>query len=724
MRLSAQRLSLIVALSALAGTAHASAPEIIRAREGVLNLRVGDIDITRRPNALNDDAFDPTARYLVTLDGPIDPQRRAAFNALGITLGPYLPINTFFMTFAHPVAPADVNALGFVTWAGQYEDAWKLDPDIGLHAFQDPQRIALGDQGKLLVVASLFPSEPTQPVLNAINATGADIHEMEFIGDALAVWLKIEPQQLDALAALNGVLFIEEAPEFTLRNSSGRWIVQSNIQDETPLYDQGLTGEDQLVAIIDGRVSITHCSFFDSEPIGPTHRKIEAYNTGPSPVDFHGTHVAGTFVGDAGAFDNRRGIAYDARFVYNYYPTFSETVIYERFNLHAQQGARVHNNSWGNDGTTAYDITTRAADRFCYDNEDSLLLFAVTDGLLLRNPENAKNLLAVTGSGDRPNQDAWCVGGQGPTSDGRRKPEIAAPGCGITSSSGTSCSSAPLSGTSMATPMVSGVGALMRQYFTEGFYPSGIATSADAFTPSGTLLKALLVNSAQDMTGTTGYPSEREGWGRVLGDAGLFFDGDARTLVVHDVLNTSGEAMTTGQQTEYEVEVTGTTEQFRVTMTFCDPAATAGASFAPINDLDLEVESPTGVIYLGNVFASGESTTGGTADAINNLEQVHISSPETGTWTIRVNATAVNEGTQGHALAITGEVAEPSDCPGDWDGSGLLNTADFIAYLNDYNAVLNGGSPTYADPDIADPNGVLNTADLVEFLNRYVLGCD
>ena len=30
-----------------------------------------------------------------------------------------------------------------------------------------------------------------------------------------------------------------------------------------------------------------------------------------------------------------------------------------------------------------------------------------------------------------------------------------------------------------------------------------------------------------------------------------------------------------------------------------------------VNDLDLEVESPDGTIYLGNDFANGRSTTGG-----------------------------------------------------------------------------------------------------------------
>lgn len=63
-------------------------------------------------------------------------------------------------------------------------------------------------------------------------------------------------------------------------------------------------------------------------------------------------------------------------------------------------------------------------------------------------------------------------------------------------------------------------------------------------------------------------------------------------------------------------------------------------------------------------------------------------------------------------------------CPADWNADQTANTGDFLAYLNDYNAVRLGGSPTWADPDIADPFGVLNTVDFLAYLNDHVSGCD
>ena len=82
-----------------------------------------------------------------------------------------------------------------------------------------------------------------------------------------------------------------------------------------------------------------------------------------------------------------------------------------------------------------------------------------------------------------------------------------------------------------------------------------------------------------------------------------------------------------------------------------------------------------------------------------------------------VHANTFGSGSNSYSVEL------PTDCIADWNGSGDVLTDDFIAYLNDYNAVLGGGSPTYGDPDIAAPFGVLNTADFIEYLNQYNAGC-
>lgn len=626
---------------------------------GVLYLTGGSIETAGLPDLLTPPAesFPAVPGNVIQLDGPMTGERAAALQAAGVVLHAYIPSHAYLADLTQ-TKPADVAALGFVRWVGRWQEAWKLDPSIGLRLapYQTPERVELEKAGWLNLVVTLFHGVELAQGMNELAAAGAQVLNAEIVAEQGQVEVLYPEAQLALLAMEASVQYVEEAPELTLRNNSNRWIVQSNLTDVYPLYDAGLRGAGQIVGILDGRVTPNHCSFFDDAAFGNDHRKIQAYNTSTG-YDQHGTHVAGTAVGDAGTDANTRGVAYLGKLCYNTIPSFSESAIKSRLQTHHNQGARLHTNSWGNDSTTSYDSLCRGIDDFSYTNEDSLVLFAVSNQSTLRNPENAKNLLAVGASSDAPNQHRHCSGGRGPTNDGRRKPEIYAPGCGTVSSSGTACSTASLSGTSMASPAVAGTGLLVRQYYTDGYYPSGSRRSQDGFTPTAALVKATLLNACVDMTGVTGYPSDTEGWGRVLADNALHLSGEDRRLIVTDRRNASG--LSTGQTEVSTFEVLGSAESLRVTLVWTEPAASAGANPAYINDLDLEVERPDGTRYRGNYFENGQSAPGGTKDARNNVEQVHVASPVLGTWTVRVIASAVNQGgTQGFALVITGRVSE------------------------------------------------------------------
>ena len=92
----------------------------------------------------------------------------------------------------------------------------------------------------------------------------------------------------------------------------------------------------------------------------------------------------------------------------------------------------------------------------------------------------------------------------------------------------------------MATPATAGMASLVRQYFTDGFYPSGTAASADAFTPSGALIKAVLIHGTQRLLRavssssssatsiktfdtSAALPNSDQGYGRVQLDRSLYF---------------------------------------------------------------------------------------------------------------------------------------------------------------------------------------------------------
>lgn len=673
-------------LSALAGTAAGAPP-------GTLRLRTGDVALDRTPSLLaaRGAALHTGRRYVLALDAPLSPERREALGAAGAVVEDYLPVNAVLVR-ASGATPASLAGLGFVTWAGAYSAAWKIDPELTRAGrdFVGSDRRAFETRGRRVVAVHLFDNEPISAGLDAIKSVPqSEVLDLDRLGAAPVIVAAVPAGALGSLSEFASVRFVEELPEFVGRNSTVRWVVQSNVPDSTPLYARGLTGLGQIAGIIDTFVAAGHCSFSDPlHPIGPEHRKILAYNSALGNA-VHGTHVAGTVCGDAGAFDDRRGVAYGARLVYNTFPQATESSVFGRFYLHYTQGAVVHNNSWGTEATTAYNGTCVGIDRFCWENDDNLVLFAVSDGSVIKNPENAKNCLAVAATNDAPNQQNFCFGGSGPTSDGRRKPEIMGPGCNITSSyvdvgAGDFCDTTQQSGTSMACPAVAGAGILIRQYFTDGYYPEGVPVYSHGLVPTGALLKAALVNSAVDVTNITGFPGPREGWGRVLADNVLYFPGDVSRLNVRDVHNNTPDALVGGQSREYPVTVNGGSVPLKVTLAYHDAPAAINAAFAPVNDLDLVVTSPQGTVYLGNVFASGVSVPGGTPDAINNLEQVHVPSPQSGVWLVKVAARAVNVGRQGYATVATGELSGP--CRADFNGDGVVDGADFDLFVQAFEA--------------------------------------
>src|SRR5262249_25625065 len=103
-------------------------------------------------------------------------------------------------------------------------------------------------------------------------------------------------------------------------------------------------------------------------------------------------------------------------------------------------------------------------------------------------------------------QGMACFSSRGPTDDGRIKPEVVAPGTSILSVRSSVARTNPLwgdlpashtlhglycwsGGTSMSTPLVAGVAALIRQYLVEQRHHVEPGSK-----PSGALIKAMLVN--------------------------------------------------------------------------------------------------------------------------------------------------------------------------------------------------------------------------------------
>ncbi len=523
----------------------------------------------------------------------------------------------------------------------------------------------------------------------------------------------------EALAALGEVFWMDVEPRRALLNDTTVWVGQSGLSggQTTPIFSQGIFGEGQTIAILDTGIDADMCFFRDpARGLPPTNlcnggttvntaqRKVVAVdflwqnecNGGVSSTEWdtqdHGSHVAGTAAGDNFAnlllHDAADGMAPGAKLVIQDAgfqtdncgdlpgigcPVVDLNPIFQQAYT---QGARFHSNSWGDNENAAvqnnYSAGSQDVDEFMWNHKDFLIFFAAGNSGpgtgSVGSPSTAKNGVSVgaTLRGTSANSMA-SFSSCGPTADGRIKPDVTVPGSSIVSANNdlsvttNNCGTKTSSGTSMATPGAAGLAALIRQYFTDGWYPTGAEVSTNGFTPSAALVKAALVNSAANMTGTTAIPANCQGWGRVLLENALFFTGQARRLWVRDDAGfATGSA---NEERTFTFTVSSSAEPLKVTLAWTDFPSTPAASVNLVNDLDLTVTGPTGTLWRGNVFSGGQSATGGAADRRNVLEQVLLNSPATGAYTVAVRSFTVPSGPQPFALVVTGAATEGAGNP-------------------------------------------------------------
>jgi serine protease AprX len=463
-----------------------------------------------------------------------------------------------------------------------------------------------------------------------------------------------------------------------------------------------LQGEGEVVAICDtgfdlGSTSNVHPAFQGRVA------KIYALgrNTGSDP-EGHGTHVCGSAAGDgtSSVLGEIRGTAPKATLVV-------QSVLDSQGGLgglpadlrdlfevpYGSDGARVHSNSWG-DSRNAYTEEAREVDDFVWQHRDAVIVFAagndgsdgngngLVDAGSVGSPGTAKNCITVGASeNDRPDfrytgdganigsyGDAWpndfpvdpirsdgfadnphglaAFSSRGPTSDGRIKPDVVAPGTAILSTrsravgvgEGWGLSADPLffyeGGTSMATPLVAGCAAVVRQYLRK-----------QGNAPSAALVKAVLINTARDLSGQ--YPGEarslpnvNEGFGRVDLAAGVAAASDARVFEFWD----EATALDTGEEQSFSVALAQKASQLKVTLVWTDsPGETLQ------NDLDLIVISPSGAERHGNMGTSKKF------DRKNNVEQVVLHGVGPGTVKITVRAFRAATAAQSFALVFSAE---------------------------------------------------------------------
>jgi len=437
-------------------------------------------------------------------------------------------------------------------------------------------------------------------------------------------------------------------PSFSVENNQARTHMKTS--QMTSYFTTDLDGTGQIIAVADSGLDEDHGDF--GTRIISSNDVIGDGSTADKHSG-HGTHVACTVLGD-GFRGGYSGVVPSAELYFQAMENdntgnFQSPSLNYLLNSAYSAGAYTHTNSWGsslesNQGkytSESEDVDDRSNyyDRYYNGRNGLTILFAAgndgPDTGTVGSPSTAKNTITVGNHQNRYSgaPDSIMTGSsRGPTDDGRIKPDVLAPGgyvrsCKAQEATDTESSTwsnsnyLEYTGTSMATPNAAGAALMVREYLEE---------IAQRPSPQGALVKALLILGAQDI-GTRDIPNDDEGWGRIdLRNTLAPPSGQGIWVDDRSVVSSTGNTKT------YTFNISQGNSGFKAVLAWSDERGSPFSSTQLVNDIDLQVTDPSGQLYLGNDFANGRSTTGGTADGINNVEVVLVDTAEVGIWTVVV----------------------------------------------------------------------------------------
>jgi uncharacterized repeat protein (TIGR01451 family) len=644
-----------------------------------------------------------------------------------------------------------VNVLGHLGGVNGLSTAYlaTISPDVrsGEKAFGDLVRsvVRLQPSDKL---AATLPKGPAQAFVQFFADSPATEarrvfaeHGLTARGYAPSVWLTTAtPAQLQKLAGVDAVQWIAPgppplSPTIDETRSIGNVNVVQGLDPATGQY-AGLTGAGVQVGIMDTGVDSQHQDF--------ENRIVRAQDDGGD----HGSHVAGIAAGsgvrsnqnddagnpNGGSAFQWRGVAPQAG-IAAYGQAGGDTATFtDAINTH---GVDVTNHSYVLQFQGQYDAGVAAVDQIVRGDSPGIPARPVV--WAAANNASYDHQCSPTDPSPRPQYPGGCPDGfqtgffsvlspckncidvaaidkarnwatfssLGPTMDGRLGPIVSAVGVGVTSvgaDTGDAIGNGyrGKSGTSMASPAVAGMVALMRQqYGRSGHGINGPLPSTD---------KAILAQTATDLQGTSGAdnpdtdaptpygagPDWATGFGQA--NAGAAVDLIRRNGFVENQLSAANPT------DEFALNVVPGQAEAKVTLAWDDRQGTPGADDTAaklVNDLDLFLVDPNGVVHRPLVLPvmrprdcdgntnngvqvgtcagdlDTEATTGNDYDAVaaegtdrrNVIEQAVIQNPVPGRWTVR--ASVLNQdgttvrlpmgGTQRYSLAgVTADRADLS----------------------------------------------------------------
>ncbi len=542
----------------------------------------------------------------------------------------------------------ELAALSGVRWVGAMHPAYKLQPSL---LAELTSGATLERRTYILVLVDPRADEPA--IVAAVTRVGGEM--WRYSGGNILIEAKLTAAQTVAMAHEDSVLWMQvaTAPETDMDNArvqgGGNYVQAAG----------GHTGKGVRGHIMEG-IYNTHPEF-----------AANAYRTAPVAV-FSGvatTHGNSTFgeIFSSGVLPAARGMCPDGQGYFTDYNYIFATaagsnaqnsrygVVREITDPTKQWKVMFQTASWGFPQITTYDARSAEMDWVIHQFDIPICQSQSNTSNQTSRPQAwAKNIISVGALNHlntaSPNDDTQSGTSMGPATDLRIKPDLCAYYDGIHTTNGATTYTTGFGGTSGATPMVAGHLGLMLELYTDGLFGHPAAPTWQdrfAYKPHFSTAKALLINTARQydpaINGAGATSRFRQGWGfPALND---LYDLRNNILVLNEL-----DVLRQGQTRTYFVHVKPGTPQFRATMVYADlPTAPNFLSPHRVNDLNLRVRDPNGVVYHGNngmapttmTSANLYTTPGGSPNGLDTVENVYVRTPQHGVWQLDVSAPLV-----------------------------------------------------------------------------------
>lgn len=665
---------------------------------GVAGTETSDFDI-KRPNY-----------YRVQLNGPMLEEWRTELAAAGASVIDVLPEFQITAKIASDQVEA-VQSLPFVRGIELEPPDVSMPREVDVAGFRTKARTG----AKNVITYDIVLREETSlmEVLRWLEEQHVNISASA--GNKIRVHVLEDSPVIEDCASLPDVAFIEPYLPPKLHNDLARVLLGlESTSGGSAQFRFPYEGEGQIIGIADTGIDERHPDLGPGRIAGVVAlgRRGDA-----SDPNGHGTHVAGSAVGDGTASGGQlRGAAPKARL-------FFQSVLDARgdlgglpFRMHDlfdeayRAGVRVHNNSWGAATQSSYRISSNEVDDYIHSHKDLLVVISAgnegtgkdpesgrrnaatgcVEWLSVGSPATAKNTLTVGASqnnrsdpkqgystqkygdiwpddyADAPVKDEAVSGNpeslaafssRGPCDTYRIKPDVVAPGTDI-----LSCRSSRASLRNFWGPHTGTQYAYMGGTSMAAPLVAGCAAAIREYykkrrrhEASAALLRATIINSTRWLSGGPAVADHP--------NTPNYHQGFGCVYMPYTVPNAQEPKLKLAfsdlwQKPQQAIQATGDRRRFTVKVRAGYPlriclAYTDPPGPAIVNNLNLLVQGPDKKKLLGNEQVP---MTLNIPDPTNNVEIVRVDAPAAGTWTIQISASNLLKPPQDFALVITGDL--------------------------------------------------------------------